>query len=271
MLNVGKMQMAQIGIRTASLKQELPEALQTAGRLGYDGLEVVTRDEEQIRGWLKEAGPTGAAALRAAASQAGTSISSFSLALFRRVRFAQEDEALREEGVRLVSDTLRACRNAGGAAVLLPHFDRERLDISPNEERLFVEGLRRVAPVAEETGVAIAIETSFSAAQLERIVDAVGSPKVGVYQDLANAVIYKQDPAATIRALGQAIVMLHVKDTDGSGQAPLGEGVVDWSACRAAVQETGYDGWFVLETPAGDDPEADAARFLDFTRHWLAT
>jgi sugar phosphate isomerase/epimerase len=127
--------------------------------------------------------------------------------------------------------------------------------------------------VAEETGVAVAIETTFSAAQLERITSAVGSPKVGVYQDLANAVIYKQDPAATIRALGNAIVMVHVKDTRGTDNAPLGAGVVDWADCRAALREIGYpdDGWYVLETPPGDDPVADAATYLDFTRRWVAS
>ena len=266
--------MAKVGIRTASLNQSLPEALATAGKLGYDGVEAVTRDPEQLRGWLSEDGPTGAAAQRAQAKQAGVEISSFSLAIYRPVNFAQEDEAKRREGVTLVIDTLRACKNVGGVAVLLPHFDRERLDVSADEERRFVDGLRQVAPVAEETGVAIAIETSFSAAQLIRIVDAVGSPKVGVYQDLANAIIYQQVPAATLRALGKRIVMLHVKDTgEGGGNCALGEGRVDWKACRAAVRDIGYDtpdAWFVLETPAGDDPARDAARYLEFTRTWLA-
>jgi sugar phosphate isomerase/epimerase len=260
------------GIRTASLKQDLPEALGTAGRLGYDGLEVVTRDADQLRGWLSDRGENGAAALREQARRASTAISSFSLAIYRPVNFAQEDEAKRSEGVTLVSTALRACRQTGGEAVLLPHFDRERLDISPEEEQRFVDGLRQVAPVAEETGTAIAIETSFSAAQLVRIVDAVGSPKVGVYQDLANAIIYRQDPAQTLRTLGRRVVMLHVKDTapDG-GNCALGEGRVDWPACRAAVRDIGYDGWFVLETPPGDDPIAGAERYLDFTKAWLAS
>ena len=230
---------------------------------------MVTRDPIQLRGWLNEGGPGGAAQVRAMAERAKTQVSSLSLAIYRPVNFAQEDESLRREGVELVSAALRACRTVGGAAVLLPHFDRERLDISREEEERFAEGLRRVAPVAEETGVAIAIETSFSAAQLIRIVDAAGSPEIGVYQDLANAVIYNQDPAETLRALGKRIVMLHVKDTPGKGQAPLGEGVVDWAGCRAAVREIGYDRWFVLETPSGDDPVSDAARYLDFTRRWL--
>ena len=71
------------------------------------------------------------------------------------------------------------------------------------------------------------------------------------------------------------IVMLHVKDTgqDG-GNCALGEGRVDWTSCREAVREIGYDtpdAWFVLETPAGDDPVKDGARYLEFTRAWLAS
>jgi hypothetical protein len=63
-----------IGIRTASLNQQVPEAFATAGRLGYDGVEIVTRDEAQLRGWLREDGPGGAAELRApAAGSAATS------------------------------------------------------------------------------------------------------------------------------------------------------------------------------------------------------
>ena len=259
-----------IGIRNGSLRQELPEALETAGRIGFDGLEVTTQDTAQIRGWLEEGGPDGAAGVRALAQRAGCAVSSFSVAIFRRVNFGQPDEALRREGVALVCDALRACRNVGGVALLLPHFDRERLDIGEDEEARYVEALRECAPVALETGVAVALETSCSAAQLKRIVDAVDCPKVGIYQDLANAISYRQDPAATIRALGPAIVMVHVKDTHSPGQAPLGEGKVDWAACRAALRDVGYDGWYVLETPPGDDPVASATRYLDFTRRWLA-
>jgi sugar phosphate isomerase/epimerase len=264
-----------IGIRTASLGplgDDLPGALGVAGRLGYDGLEVVTRDPQQLRGWLEEEGPGGARAVRELAAGAGCAVSSFSLAIFRAVNFAQGDETLRRQGVALLSDALRACANVGGAAVLVPYFDRQRLDIDAAEEARFVDGLRACAPVAEATGVLIALETSFSAAQLRRIVGAAGSPRVGVYQDLANAVNFGQDPAATLRTLGPAVVMVHVKDADAGGRnAPLGEGVVDWGACREAVREIGYQGWFVLETPAGDDPLESGARHHAFTARWLAS
>lgn len=260
-----------IGIRTASLGIDAPEeALKVAGDLGYDGVELVTRDEQQVRGWLEEGGAGGAAALREAQRRSNCRVSSFSYALFRRVNFAQENQALRREGVSLVSDAIRAVRNVGGDGILLPHFVRQTLDISAPEEERMIDGLHQIAPVAEQNGVVVGLESSFSAGQLQRITRAVGSKQVGVYQDLANAIIYRQQPQGTIRQLGPAIVMVHVKDTDGSGQALLGEGKVDWDACRRALREIGYDGWYVLETPAQPDPIDNARRHLEFTRDWLA-
>lgn len=264
-----------IGIRTASLGSigsELPAALEAAARLGYDGLEVVTRDAAQLRGWLQMDGSEGAGTVRELARRHGCAITSFSLALFRPVSFAQEDESLRQQGIQLLSDTLRACANVGGETVLLPFFDRKRLDeIGAEELARFVDGLRRCARVAEDTAMRIALETSFSPALLQRILGAVGSERVGVYQDLANAITFGQDPAVALRALGPAVAMVHVKDTKaGGGDAMLGEGLVDWPECRAAIRDIGYDGWFVLETPPGDDPLATGARHLEFTRRWLA-
>lgn len=253
-----------IGIRNGSLRQEYEEALRTAGALGYDGVELVVRDPEVIDSWLSE---DGAAQVAGWCRQAGCAVSSLSVAAYRSVNFGLPDPEARRAGGALVTASLRACRCLGGAAVLFPHFERERIDISPPEEERYIQELRRCAPVAEETGVAIALETSFSTAQLQRIVEAVGSPLVGVYVDLANALHFGHDPAEMLRQLGPAVVMVHVKDT---GQTMLGEGRVDWPACREALRAIGYDGWFVLETPPGDDPVAAARRNLEFTRRWLA-
>ena len=63
--------------------------------------------------------------------------------------------------------------------------------------------------------------------------------------------------------------MIHVKDHD----EPLGEWRVDWDAVRAVLPTLPYNtqpgagsGWYVLETPAGDDPVASAKRNLAFTQ-----
>ena len=80
------------------------------------------------------------------------------------------------------------------------------------------------------------------------------------------------DPVALYRRWAERVPYLHLKDVDparrdgdfwGSVRAgvfrPLGQGVVDFAALLAALDEHGFDGWAVVEqdrTPGGD-PVAD--------------
>lgn len=260
--------MRRIGIRTTSLRQETLDAMKTAGELGYDGVELVVRDNAEIERYQTR---DGAGEVRAASDSYGCQVSGLSCAGYRAVHFGLPDASARRAGEAYVHACLRACRQLGGSAVLLPHFDWVHLDISPEQEQWYVESLRRCAPVAEETGVKIAIETSFTTPQLQRIIAGVGSPAVGSYHDFANTLRLPDGPVAGLRALGQGVVRIHLKDATAQGDnVPLGTGLVDWVACRQAVDDVGYDDWFVLETPPGEDPREEARRNLGFSRAWLS-
>ncbi|HLH74053.1 MAG TPA: hypothetical protein VKX96_12275, partial [Chloroflexota bacterium] len=80
--------MRRIGIRTTSLHQDALGALSTAGELGYDGIEVVVRDNEEIRRWQTR---DGAAEILAAIEKTGCLVSSLSCASYRAVNFGLPD------------------------------------------------------------------------------------------------------------------------------------------------------------------------------------
>ena len=86
---------------------------------------------------------------------------------------------------------------------------------------------------------------------------------VGVYQDMANAIQYQQDPVVMFRDLAAHTKLVHLKDTKRND---LGEGDVDFPAVKEAIMQIGYDGWLTFETPAGDDPIASAKKNLDFAK-----
>ena len=260
-----------IGIRNTSLKMEWFEAIEAGGQLGYDGVELRIGDRADVDNLLTD---RGREQIRQATRDHNCAVSSLACGIFRQVNFGDPDPSVRQQGVELISDTLRACAGIGAVGVLTPHFDRQRIDISAEEEATCIEGLRQVAPVAEETGVFVCLETSFSVEQLQRICTAVGSTHIGVYQDTANAIIYGHDSPDMLTRLAPHVRMIHIKDTD---QKPLGEGAVPWPACIAAIRESGYGtrahpgaDWFVLETPAGDDPMESAKRNLEYTRELAA-
>jgi sugar phosphate isomerase/epimerase len=250
------------GIRNGSLDMEWKDALMAAGEIGFDGVEITVASEEELARLLT---PQGRDEVLSWCKEANCAVSSLSVSPFGKHSFALPDVDV-DKSVQFVSDCLHACSDLNAAGALLPYFDRVNIDISAAEEAAFIEGFKRCAPIADELKIYAAIETTFSVEQLQRIVDAVGSPYIGVYVDVANALHYGHDPVDMLKRLGKRTSMIHIKDKGGD---LLGEGEVDWDGCVAAIKDMGYDGWLVLETKATDDPRKAAAENLKFTKNIL--
>lgn len=255
--------MYKYAIRNGSLQCEWKDGLETAGRLGFDGVELIIKEEEQLDRLLTDEGRDE---VQGWAKESGAAVSSLSPGLYNgtfKSKALRGDAETRARCVDFVKRCVRACRDVGGAGILLPYFEREHLDITADEQAWLVDEMKQCAPTAEECGVTLCLETSFSAGQLKAICEAVGSERVGVYQDLSNAIHFEQEPVATLRALGGHVKLVHVKDTD---QSLLGEGRVDMPGCAAALREIGYSGWMVFETAPQDDPIASAKKNLAFAK-----
>lgn len=114
--------------------------------------------------------------------------------------------------------------------------------------------------------------------------EALDRATVGLALDTAELTIAGQDPAAWIRRFGARVWHVHLKDalavdTLDEYRAPnaerallqaggargiprwfgeLGSGLVDWPAVMAALRDTGYAGWLVVESDKGPAPQAAA-------------
>jgi len=121
------------------------------------------------------------------------------------------------------------------------------------ERRGAIEGLRAVGEAAAGAGVTVAVEplnrfeTYFLNDQRTagRLVDAVGSPAVGVLYDTFHANIEEKDPVGAIRELGPRIRHVHLSAND---RATPGEDHIDWGGTFAALEAVGYDGWLTIES-----------------------
>ena len=73
------------------------------------------------------------------------------------------------------------------------------------------------------------------------------------------------DTATELRGLGDLVKRVHVKDVHAKvGDCPPGLGRVDFAETARALDEIGYEGWIVLETPPG--PPELVGRDLAFVR-----
>ncbi len=245
---------------------------------GFEGMES--------RKW--NTSPKEAAADRKVAEKHGMRIHSV---LRGWTSFNSPDKGKVAADVESVETALRACQGYGADALLLvpcriggmPMPEPWEFDIAFDEKTCHVkkvasgdsakyaeyikahnhatdasrQAVEKLIPVAEKTGVVIAVENVWNnlwvkPALFARFIASFDSPWVQAYFDIGNHVKYAP-PQEWIHALGKLITKCHVKDfqlnPDGHGGKFVHprDGSVDWPAVRKELERIGYSGWMTIE------------------------
>jgi hexulose-6-phosphate isomerase len=179
------------------------------------------------------------------------------------------DPATRQIGLDGLKQSLHDAKAYGATSVLLvPGVAKNGVTYEQCWERSVAE-IRKAIPVAEETGVKVAIENVWNdfitkPEEAVRYLDEINSPWVGWHFDIGN--VGRYSPAEQwIPLLGKRILQLHIKEFDtrkmtvekpGDGfGANFLEGTSNWPAIMAAVDNAGYSGWGIAEQRGGSTPE----------------
>lgn len=80
----------------------------------------------------------------------------------------------------------------------------------------------------------------------------------------------RQDEVATLKAVVDRVVHVHVKDVIGSRCTVLGEGKVDVLGCLRVLREHGYTGALSLETEGEFQPD-EGQRLIEASRTYLTS
>jgi sugar phosphate isomerase/epimerase len=248
------------GIRDGILREPLETLFTVAKNIGFDGIEYcIGGDYKDSLLWQEG----GLEKLKALADKDGMEISSLSPGVFSSLSPVVPDVEKRAEGREMLTRVIEMCPPLDTDSILVPMFPRDVADWTEGTWKTLVDGLKPLAEVAEKHKVFLDLETTFNADQLLMVIDKIGSPYVKVYYDVGNCTNRGFDVPAEMRQLGDQMGMIHIKEAGGD---LLGEGKVDFKGVSDAIRDTGYDGYLVLETRAGDDPKAAAAHNLAFTK-----
>ena len=252
-----------IGAMDNVLVKPWTELFEEAARLGFDGAELDLKAEtyRESEVWSAE----GRRALVERSKKAGVEIASVCMASVAGLVTAAETHAA---GVKAVADLRGYCDELGAGVILFPMIKQE----GQSEEEAFAmwrDGLKAALEQSAGSHTKVGMESvgriGRSADQALAMIEAVGSPDLGVYFDVGNADYQSFDPIGEIKQLGKHIVQIHVKEIG----AEMGEGKLDFPAIFEAIKGVGFDGYLVLETEAEDDPAGNAARNLAFVRSLL--
>lgn len=222
--------------------------------LGFDGVEMDSPNDLDQKEILK------------ARDKTGLEIPGVVNSLHWKMPMGDPDPEVRAKCVESMKTALRDCKEYGGTTVLLvPAVVNEKVSYADAYQRS-QEEIRKLLPVAEETGIKIAIENvwnNFLISPLEaaRYIDEFESPMIGWYFDVGNIVRYGW-PEHWIEALGHRIMKIDIKEYSREKQRNQGiwegfnveltEGDCNWPAVNKALRAVGYKGWGSAEVPGGD-------------------
>lgn len=174
-------------------------------------------------------------------------------------------------GEEQLADMLRAAERIGSPVVrCFLGMQADRTGNVPFDRHIeeAVRTLRAAAPLAEELGIAIAVENhggvDLLAPELRDLIEAVDSTHVRVCLDTGNPAYAAEDPVLAAEILAPYIVTTHLRDTrvwatDNGAMAqwaPVGDGDVDLARIVGIVREHAPDSVLDLEIITGVAPAA---------------
>ncbi|MCU0449864.1 MAG: sugar phosphate isomerase/epimerase [Bernardetiaceae bacterium] len=182
-----------------------------------------------------------------------------------RSPLSSPEAAVRARCSEAIATAIADCQAYGGTTVLVvPAVVNATTPYADAYARSQAE-LRQLLPLAQKTGVKLAIENVWnnfllSPMEAARYVDELASPQVGWYFDVGNVVRYGW-PEQWITTLAHRILKVDVKEysrrlADQQGvwrgfDAELLEGDCNWPAVMRALAQVGYQGWASAEVPGG--------------------
>lgn len=239
------------------------EQFALARQLGFAGVEVGL-----TRAALRAEGAPRLAALCAAMQSTGARIPSLVLGEHNDGGIGSADAAVADAAAEDIREAILWADALGAPIILVPFFFAGAIDDPAASDRA-AAFFRQLCPLAEARGVTLAYEGTLPAARIHALAASIDSPAFGCYFDLANVVWLGMDTPTEIRALGTLIRQVHMKESlVGPGDVRPGQGRVNYAGSAAALQEIGYQGWVVLETPSGTPEEVQED--LAFTRRVFA-
>ena len=166
------------------------------------------------------------------------------------------DAKIRAAGVEASKRTLDCCQAVGAQTLVGPYHSAigefSGNGPTPDEWKWGVDSMRKVAEHAQKVGVMLGVEylnrfeTYFlnSATDTVRFVRDVDHPHCRMMYDTFHANIEEKDPIQAIRTCKDYTVHVHISENDRSTP---GQGNIRWNETFAALRETGYNGWMVVE------------------------
>jgi len=244
----------------------LQEAIRRLHGFGYQGIEVWGGRPHAYRHDLDDELDEIVALL----DRLEMSVPNFIPAQFRYPSIlCSSNEAIRRDSVRYIQDAIDNARKLGAPYVsLCPGMTLFGEDVDKGWSQLR-RSIVELLDYTEGTDLVLLIEPAHEAestliltvADGLRMIDEIGSERLGILLDTGHANVNGEDLAEAVRSLKGVPLHIHIDDNHGDSDAHLipGEGSIDYEPFVRALQEIDYQGFVSGELGFGYTQDPDPA------------
>ncbi|MHC2069378.1 sugar phosphate isomerase/epimerase family protein [Bremerella sp. T1] len=257
--------MIRISVQLRSLRQPFRKALETAGQLGADAVEIDLRNELRP----EELTQTGIRHLKKIMSDYNLKIASVAFPT-RRGYNVLDDLDRRVAATKSAMDAAYQL----GAKVLVNHIGGIDEELTAETNTRLLEVLHDLARHADTCGVTFAAKTGqVDGVVLRKFLDQLPEGALGVDFDPGALIINGFSAEESYQALAKYVANVRGKDgvkdlARGRGiEVPLGRGTVDFPLLIASLEEARYKGYICVEREHPEHPVQEVSDGLEFLRN----
>jgi len=248
-----------IGAFLSSFKLGVKESLEKAREIGLAGIQLSNvKDELDI----EKLSDSGIGDLKHLVESYGLVISAVCGDLGGH-EFTDKSDV--EERIKRTKKIMEATR-ALGCSIVQTHIGKIPGDEDAKERGVMKYALEILGEYGEKIGCFLATETGpESPALMYEFLSTIKYETTKEIYDPANLIMKGYDPIEGVKELKDYIIHTHAKDgKKNNGEVPLGEGDVDFEKYLEALKNINYNGFFVIEREAGENPVKDIITAKNF-------
>ena len=191
--------------------------------------------------------------IRALSNKYKISISSLTGDCFMQAPFYKVNEKNRESLLQDLRNIIISCGKLGIEFIVFPLVDNGRL-VTLKQEKTLKEGLALFDSELHQYRIKIIFESDFPPNRLKDFMLGFSSENYGINYDTGNSAALGFDSEEEIKAYGQRILNVHIKDRLLHGATvPLGHGNADIPKVLKELNAINYNGNYILQTARAVD------------------
>lgn len=237
---------------TAAVSDEHFPIVERLGRIGYDGIEIFTGQQE----------PAAYLRLARCLRDLGMGITCVTI-VSAEANPVSPDAAVRAKALDVIKWNIDRCVDCGSQILAGPIHSAfatfTRADIQPDEYQRSAEVLHAAGDHAQQAGVVLALEAlnrfecylCNTMAQLRHLVELTAHPYVRAMFDTHHANVEEKHLPAAIRHIAPVLAHVHLSEND---RGTPGSGHINFRETLTTLHAIGYDGWLTIEAFSRADP-----------------